>query len=225
MRTGCSSDLMRRPLVVEGEARALVADRMNAGDERVCRARRRACPAAIANPDRRPDGSRFARTRAGCRSASVPDAAVRDAVRSRRSERPRSRLLRGFDQLRHRGIDMRAISGRLGDARPRDQAALRPRVPRTGRHVIGVEQIGEALIERAIGRRKRPQQKLLEEPRDMRAMPLRRTGVRASIARPDLPAESGAARRSVSARTARKASSQCARECAGRLRNGGVVSG
>ena len=64
---------------------------------------------------------------------------------------------RGFDQPRHGGIDMGAIGDCLGNARPRDQAALRPRLPRTGRHIIGVEQEREALVERPIIRRERAQ--------------------------------------------------------------------
>ena len=82
-----------------------------------------------------------------------------------------------FDQRRHGVIDMGAISCRLRDTGARDQTALRPRVPGTCGHVVGVEQIREPLIERTIGRIKRSQQKLLEEPRDVSAMPFRRTGV------------------------------------------------
>ena len=36
------------------------------------------------------------------------------------------------DQLRHRGIDMGAVGRDLRSVRPRDQAALRPRLPRPG---------------------------------------------------------------------------------------------
>ncbi len=84
---------------------------------------------------------------------------------------------RGFDQLRHRAIDMRAISGDLGRARPRHQAALRPRGARAGRDVIRVVQIGEALIERAIIFDIGLEQKLLEKPGDVGAMPLGRARI------------------------------------------------
>ena len=72
---------------------------------------------------------------------------------------------------------MRAIGRGLGDARARDQTALRAGMTRACRHIVGIEQIGEALVEGTVRRHERTQQKLLEEPGDMRAVPFRRTGV------------------------------------------------
>ena len=83
-----------------------------------------------------------------------------------------------FDQRRDRRIDVRAIRRHFRRARPRDHPALRARMPRPCRDVIGIEQIGEALVERPIARRKPAQQKLFEEPRDMGAMPFGRARIR-----------------------------------------------
>ena len=86
-------------------------------------------------------------------------------------------ILRGRDQFRHRVIDMRAIGRDLRNTRPRDQAALRPRLPRTGGDIIRIVEKGEALVENAIGLGMRPQQELFEEPGHMRAMPFGRARV------------------------------------------------
>ena len=48
-------------------------------------------------------------------------------------------LLRRFDQLDHRRIDMRAVGRGLGDAGARDQTALRAGVTRACRHIVGIE--------------------------------------------------------------------------------------
>ena len=45
-----------------------------------------------------------------------------------------------IEQPLDRRVDMGAVGGRLVDIRPRDQAALRPRMARAGRDIIGVEQ-------------------------------------------------------------------------------------
>ena len=89
-----------------------------------------------------------------------------------------SRFSADFDQRAHSGIDVSTVFGNFGGVGPGDEAALRTRLPRPRRDIIRVEQIGEALIERFIVRRKRTQQKLLEKPRYVRPMPFGRTGVR-----------------------------------------------
>src|ERR1700739_4606982 len=76
-----------------------------------------------------------------------------------------------FDEPDHRVVDMATISGDFIGARTRDQAALRPRVARAGRHIIGIVEIGEALVESAIIRGVGPEQELFKKPADMGAMP------------------------------------------------------
>src|SRR5215471_21274547 len=73
---------------------------------------------------------------------------------------------------------MTAISGDFIGARTRDQAALRPRLAWTGRHIIGIVEVGEALIESAIVLGVGPKQELLEKPAGMGAMPFGRARVR-----------------------------------------------
>ena len=82
-------------------------------------------------------------------------------------------LQQPFDGL----IDMGAIGRNLRAVRPRDHAALRPRVARTGGDVIGVEQKREALVELTIVGSVRFEQKLFEEPGGVGAMPFGRAGV------------------------------------------------
>ena len=83
----------------------------------------------------------------------------------------------GREQPLDRGIDMGAKARDLRAVRARDQAAARARVTRSGRDVIRVEEMGETLIEDAVARQVRQQQKLLEEPGRVRAMPLGRAGI------------------------------------------------
>jgi hypothetical protein len=83
-----------------------------------------------------------------------------------------------FDQLCDGCIDMRAVGGNVGAARTRDQSALRPRMPRPRRDVIRVEKKRKTLVENLVRRIVRHQQKLFEEPSDVRAMPLGRRRIR-----------------------------------------------
>ena len=80
-------------------------------------------------------------------------------------------------QALDRSIDMRAERADLGAAGTREQAALRTRVTRTDRDVIGIEQIAELLVEDPVIPTVRLEQKLLEEPGGVRAMPFRRARV------------------------------------------------
>ncbi len=85
--------------------------------------------------------------------------------------------VQGGDELRHRCVDMGAISPDLGDAGARDEAALGPRMARAHRLVIGIEEIGVSRIENAIAGEVRRQQEGLEEPAGMGAMPLGRADI------------------------------------------------
>ena len=97
-----------------------------------------------------------------------------------------------FEQRRRRGpgvgagigdestqglIHVRAVGVHLGQPRPRQQAALRPRVARAERFVVGIEEMEEARIERPVARRMRPQHHRLEEPGGMGQVPFGRAGV------------------------------------------------
>ena len=86
--------------------------------------------------------------------------------------------IRRCDQPLDRLVDMDTIGRHFARIRPRNEAALRTRVPRTGGDIIGIEQEGEALVEHAIIRQMRHKQKLFEEPGRVRAMPFRRARIR-----------------------------------------------
>src|SRR5215470_17943370 len=79
-----------------------------------------------------------------------------------------------LDQPRDRVIDMTAISGDFIGARTRDQATLRPRLAWTGRHIIGIVEIGETLVEGPIILGVGPEQELFKKPADVGAMPFGR---------------------------------------------------
>ena len=120
------------------------------------------------------------------------------------------------EQRIDRAIDMRAIGRDLLRIRPRDQAALRPRVARAGGDVIGVEQEGEALVERAVVLRRAASSRNCSKNQVVWAR-CHLAGLASGI---DWiawsSADSGAARRSVSARTARNASDQVLPDVAAR---------
>ncbi len=88
----------------------------------------------------------------------------------------------GVDQVVHRVVDVRAVLRDFADRRAREQPALRSRVPRPDRFVVGVEEVRVRRIERrvaaalafGVGR----EQEGLEEPRGVRPMPFRRTHIR-----------------------------------------------
>ena len=87
------------------------------------------------------------------------------------------RLAGLLDQAQHRRGDMVAIGADRIDRRARQKPALRARVTRPGRLVIGIEQIGKGRIEHPVSRVERPKQKGLEEPAGMGEMPFRRADV------------------------------------------------
>ncbi len=169
---------MPRRLVVEAEALALMADRMNAGRhiDKTARALRRARRLPVGVVDR------IGRVlRKGVQDVGEQQFLVLLLVMQADFE-DREHALRFLrrhllDQPLDRRIDMRAIAGDVLAVRPRDQAALRARMARTGGDVIGVEQERKAFVEDLVGGIVRHQQELLEEPGDMRAMPFGRAGI------------------------------------------------
>ena len=59
-------------------------------------------------------------------------------------------VVRVLDQRGDRGIDMRAVGGDLVAVRAREQPAHRTRMARAGGDIIGIEQEGEAIVERLV---------------------------------------------------------------------------
>ena len=140
-------------------------------------------------------------------------------------DRPhRFEIVRGFDQGRYRRIDVRTIGCRLGDTRTCDQAALRAGVPWPGRDIIRVEQKREAVVERPIGRREWPQQKLFEEPRYVRPVPFCWAGVRHRLHDLILGGEERRAAFGLGAHVMKSVAPILPR-IAGRLRDGGIRTG
>src|SRR5437016_105824 len=76
-----------------------------------------------------------------------------------------------FDQPHHCGVDVTTVGSDFIGAWSCDQTPLLACVARPDRYIIGIVQIGETFIEDAITFCMRPQQELLEKPRDMCAMP------------------------------------------------------
>ncbi len=169
---------MPRRLVVEAEARALVTDGMNAGGH-------------IDEAARSLAGARRLPFRVVNRIGRILREGVQDigdqqflvlllVMQADFDNAEHMRGIRGrhvVDQPLDRRVDMGAISGYVLAVRPGDQSALRPRMARTGGDVVGIEQKRKALVENLVARIVRHQQKLLEKPGDVRAVPFRRTGV------------------------------------------------
>src|ERR1700735_4881143 len=80
-------------------------------------------------------------------------------------------------ELQHRAIYMGTIRINLIQAGTGKKTTMRPGMARAQRLVIGIEQIGEAGIERPIGGTTR-QNHALEKPGSMGQMPFDGTGVR-----------------------------------------------
>ncbi len=87
------------------------------------------------------------------------------------------RQVRAFEQRRHRLVDMRAIPADRVGGRPGQHAALGPRMTRSGRLVIRIEQIAESGIERCVSGLP-GQYEGLEEPGRMGAMPFGGAAIR-----------------------------------------------
>jgi hypothetical protein len=167
---------MRRRFIVEAEPVAAMTDQMNAGDQRGrcgrLRFAARPLPAGIVGRMRFIERERMKDV--GQKQLLVlllmiePDLDDGDE---------RLEIVGGFDESRHRAVNMGAVRDDFGCRRPRDHTALRARLPWSRRDVIRVVEIGKALIERQVTGGKRAQQKLLEEPGHMGAVPLGRARV------------------------------------------------
>ena len=77
----------------------------------------------------------------------------------------------------HRGIDMRAPDADVVERRAGQQAALRARVARAFGLIIAVEQIGVAIVERAVARDMVAQDEGFEEPCRVREVPFGGRGI------------------------------------------------
>jgi hypothetical protein len=170
---------VRRPLVVEREAFAAVAELDQPAGERGEGQRRRA-------------GGRGARRRA--RAVAGRERLLRQRVqrvgedqllvlllvgqpqRQRRCQRRDLGVVEPRQQRHHLAVDRAAVGRDLVAARPRQQPALRPRVPRPDRLVVRVPQEPGARIDRRDAARL--QHERLEEPRRVRAVPLGRAARR-----------------------------------------------
>jgi hypothetical protein len=84
-------------------------------------------------------------------------------------------------QLLHVLVDVLAIVEHFLDRRARQQTALRPLVHAAYGLVVGVEEIFEVRMERAIPGEQRLQQELLEEPAGVCEVPLRGARVRHAL--------------------------------------------
>jgi hypothetical protein len=154
--------LMGRAFVVEGEALARKADAVNAGrqiDEFArCGSRMRRLPVGIIGRRRRVlrEGMQNVGEDQLLMLLLVMEADLENAQHLREH-----RFLGTRKQPANAFIDMRAERGDLLAARPCQEPAARPRVTRSGRHVVRVEEISEPLVEQLIAGEPRDQQELL----------------------------------------------------------------
>ena len=124
-----------------------------------------------------------------------------------RRDRP-ERILAGLMKEFHDGrVDMAAIGGDFLGAGAGQMAALVAGVPRSGADIVGIEQEGVIGVKRLVALAVFAEQELLEEPGGMGAVPFGRAGIRHRLDQLILRRQ-GAARRSVSFRTVRKASTR-----------------
>src|SRR5258708_34461358 len=86
--------------------------------------------------------------------------------------------LRGREQSLDGRVNMGAEGGNAFAVRPRDESAPRPRLPRSGRDIVGIEEVRELLVENSIAGKMRDQEEVFEEPGGMRAMPFGRARIR-----------------------------------------------
>src|SRR5439155_24853187 len=155
---------MRRTLIVETVSNALETDAMDPGRQRGKSGRARA--------PRRPPLSRVDGTQRILRK-SVQDVGEQKLlmlllVMQPDLENPQHfrqlRVLRALEQSLDGRVDMGAEGGNAFAVGPRDESALRPRVARPGRDVVGIEEIRELLVEDPITGKMGDQEELLEEP-------------------------------------------------------------
>src|SRR5947207_12282086 len=155
---------MRRTLVIETVSSALETDAMDPGRQRDKSGRARA--------PRRPPLSRVDRSQRVLRK-SVQDVGEQKLLMLLLVMQPdlentqhfrQLRVLRALEQSLDGRVDMGAEGGNAFAVGPRDESALRPRVARPGRDVVGIEAIRELLIEDPIAGKMGDQEELLEEP-------------------------------------------------------------
>jgi hypothetical protein len=115
-------------------------------------------------------------------------------------------------------IHVRTIGCHIIAIRPCDQSALRTRMARTCRDIIRVEQKRESLVEDPVRGIVRHQQKLLEKPGDMRAMPLGGAGIRHRLNDLVFGRETGRAPFRLRPHAAELCKPRCARVVEGTLR-------
>src|SRR5580704_13309018 len=82
-----------------------------------------------------------------------------------------------FQQPRNRGVDVFAIGKNLRKRGSGEQATQRPRVADANRFIVRVKEKIEALIENLVVSSSVSQDHRLEEPRCMRQVPFRGTGI------------------------------------------------
>ena len=83
----------------------------------------------------------------------------------------------GVEQQRHRLGHVGAVVEDRLPAGARDEAAFVPRVARPGLHVVGVEEVGEAVVWRGVFRVLRLEDELLEKPRRVGEVPFDRARI------------------------------------------------
>jgi hypothetical protein len=79
-----------------------------------------------------------------------------------------------LEQRRHRRVDVGAVAAHLGHRRSRQQAAVWARIDLPDLLVVGVEQHIKAVTKRPVAGKVRLEQEGLEEPADVREVPLGR---------------------------------------------------
>ena len=177
MRNGSRYTTWLRALVVEREAVAVVADLDDAARARRVQRATRGVGAA-----RRRHAVRT-RDRWDCSAEHVLDVHEQQllvlllVVEAELDERGRRRGVARVDELVHRVVDVRAVLRDLVDARPREQTALRARVPRTDRFVVRVEEVRVRGVERRVAGEPGREDERLEEPGGVGPVPLRRAHV------------------------------------------------
>ena len=88
------------------------------------------------------------------------------------------RVVRRFDKRLHRPIDIGAVGHDLVVRRPGQQAAVRARMARPDRFVIGIEQIIEGRVEFFVIRGAGLENERLEKPCDVGEVPFGRADIR-----------------------------------------------
>ena len=118
------------------------------------------------------------------------------------------------EQRLHALVDVGAVALHVGQRRPRDEAALRARVLRADALVVAVEEDAKGRIERHEAGLEALEQEGLEEPRDVREVPLGRARVGHRLDLAVLGRERRGERQAGVAHRAHSAARAAARGCA-----------